>query len=275
MNDTVHIWLELAKSDLKSSKILYSHRQYRISLYLLQQASEKANKAYSLFFDQCSEVELKKNGHNQLQLFKTTLLKQEKDTQVAIEKIKGLGKPGSDRILKNIHNYKKLLSQNIELVDHFMGKRWTDVSAKELDQIVSLFNSLLKVKIKPEDVSLDDVIESINKYNSDCEIIDDILCVDIKPYLNGINDADKAAELLHDVSRIINFVIALSVVYGILFVFAALTHNLNTITRYPSDGKNPDSEYNLRLPVIRKQDKLIRILNKTIILFSQMNRDGA
>ena len=43
MKDKAKTWIDLALSDLKSSRILHENKQFRTSYFHLQQASEKAN----------------------------------------------------------------------------------------------------------------------------------------------------------------------------------------------------------------------------------------
>jgi len=56
-------WLALAKSNLNSSKILHSSKQYADSMNLLQQSVEKLVKAYCIAFHLFSEEEIRKISH--------------------------------------------------------------------------------------------------------------------------------------------------------------------------------------------------------------------
>lgn len=77
-NLSSEIWLDIAESDLYASKILYEKKQYRVSYFLFQQASEKANKAYALISNQFTETQFENIQHKQFKIHRNLIEVQKK-----------------------------------------------------------------------------------------------------------------------------------------------------------------------------------------------------
>ncbi len=69
-------YLETAIRDLKAANLLYNKRFYQQSLFYFQQASEKSNKAYSIFAENYTPQELFNHRHDQLKVHKQLSEKQ-------------------------------------------------------------------------------------------------------------------------------------------------------------------------------------------------------
>lgn len=77
--NSIEVFLNLTKDDLKSSKLLYKENQYRTSYFFFQQAVEKANKAYGLHSGLIGENDLQKISHDQFKIHKKDLINQEEE----------------------------------------------------------------------------------------------------------------------------------------------------------------------------------------------------
>ncbi|WP_293299872.1 HEPN domain-containing protein [Pedobacter sp. UBA4863] len=74
MNRALMLW-DLAMSDLKSAEILFEKKQYRTSIFLFQQASEKACKSFILSQGGNDEEFLRKKfGHRIEKKFNSDIL---------------------------------------------------------------------------------------------------------------------------------------------------------------------------------------------------------
>lgn len=71
------IWLNLAKSDLLAAKLLYEHKQYRVSYSMFQQAVEKANKGFALMHGLETDKTLFDIRHDQFKIYRRFLASEE------------------------------------------------------------------------------------------------------------------------------------------------------------------------------------------------------
>ncbi len=78
MNEIIK-WIDIAKSDVKSSQILLENQCYSQSYFYFQQASEKANKANWMFNGLLKESELKNVGHDQFKPLRKNLITQKEN----------------------------------------------------------------------------------------------------------------------------------------------------------------------------------------------------
>lgn len=68
--DFLNSLIEIAKSDLASSKLLFDNGLYLQSTFYLQQGVEKANKAFAIFNEIIKADEIRKLGHDHIELHK-------------------------------------------------------------------------------------------------------------------------------------------------------------------------------------------------------------
>ena len=56
-----------------------------------------------------------------------------------------------------------------------------------------------------------------------------------------------------------------------LYICAILTIQHSSLTRYPSDGINPERIYNRKLPIVNKQMEFIELLTEAISRMEKIN----
>lgn len=220
----IDVWIKLCLNDLKGARILYEQKEFRNSYYLFQQATEKANKAFTLKFELANEKDILTMGHD---IFKFNRRFAEKEIQ-KIENLFRESKVHSSEITKKYENLKKGLSE----LDSLRNKDLVNLSIKELD---SLYKGAVSIQ-KPFVERNPEMGKSLQAFGFGGEILIGLLQLWL----------DKAF-------------IKLSI-----SVCGILTMQHNTSTRYPDNLKDPTIIYTLKLPIIKKQPLFMNLLEEVI-----------
>ena len=122
--DNIDVWIKLYLNDLKCARILYEHKEFRNSYYLFQQATEKANKAFTLKFELANEEDIRNMGHDIFKFNRRFATKRIQELEVHFPKItteyeklkKGLSEVDSlkNKDLVNFHG--KLIQGSLRYV---------------------------------------------------------------------------------------------------------------------------------------------------------------
>jgi len=268
MNNTIKIWLDISKSDLISSQILYKNGKYRNSYFLFQQAAEKANKAFALHCEILTEKELLKIQHDQTKIYRKTLVKQEKSIAETIELLKPFKDPNDLKIfsLQQFSNQHTELKKSISFIDSLRNCDLVNFTTKDLNASLKQIKGIRDFKIKlPKDFN--NIMESqmlamgewigqfdIDKAKSSKKEIQD--------FLRNKDESKRFFELLK--TTIYPLIFELMFINLTLYICAILTVQHSSLSRYPSDGINPESIYLKKLPIVRKQPEFMKLLMEVI-----------
>jgi HEPN domain-containing protein len=221
------IWIKLALSDLKASRLLYEQKQFRTSYFLFQQSTEKANKAFALKFGLAEEEDLKGMGHNQFKL----------ERRFAARKIEELNRVFIEpqEITPELEKKHKDLKEGLSALDSLRNQNLVNLSSTEIN---SLYEGITRLKIP-----FKKRVPPVKKILQDSG--------DLKPgYLLALG----LIQWRLDVSFIRLSISACSI----------LTEQHSTLTRYPEQGKDPTKIYTLRLPIVKKQPLFMNLLEEVI-----------
>jgi hypothetical protein len=268
--------LTISKTDLVSSRTLHVHGQFSQAYFLFQQAVEKANKAFGLLTGVVKQDDLMKVGHDQIKIFKKGLKEQELKIDEHNKIIEHL-----DHI-KNHEFYKTIpiasASEKIGKADSFLDSlRNMDLVRIDADVVDLFISELIKLR--------DEKLTEIENY--DREIIDQLkITADWigsfgteeslrqKSELMGQLADNQSQEVLlkycKDTSKVI---VEIAYVNMTLYLFAILTIQHSSRTRYIIEETRPVDIYNTDLPVIIKLPQLIDLLEEAINRLEKLNED--
>ena len=225
--DKAGIWIKLALSDLKASRLLYEQKQFRSSYFLFQQSTEKANKAFALKFGLAEEDDLKGLGHNQFKL----------ERKFAAKKIAELNKllVESQGVAPELEKKHKDLKEGLSALDSLRNQNLVNLTSREIN---SLYEGITRLRIP-----FKKRVPPVKKILQDSG--------DLKPgYLLALG--------------LIQWKLDISFIRLSISACSILTEQHSTLTRYPEQGKDPTKIYRSRLPIIKKQPLFMDLLEEVI-----------
>ncbi|MCG8860082.1 HEPN domain-containing protein [Tenacibaculum finnmarkense] len=274
MKQIIKIWIDIAKSDLSSSKILYKNEKYRNSYFLFQQASEKANKAYALLNKTLSEKELSKVQHDQTKIYRKSVIEQQKSIVETVELIDNFKIPSFPKTYDEIiANYNTSLKKSISYIDSLRNCDLVNISYKELDENLNLLKELRNFKIiLPENFKdlmkskITELINWISQFNTENAKQTE---TEFRNLLNNNKESEEFFNIMTD--KILPLMYEVTYVSYTLFTCAILTIQHSSLTRYPSDGIDPENIYVKELPIINKQMEFIFLLEECLTKIEKWN----
>ena len=276
MNITADIWLDLATSDLQSSRLLHHNEHFRTSYFQFQQATEKANKAFGLLADIIKEDELKKFSHDTIKIYKRTSDKQAKEIKTLVKVLEPYPNISQHKIFtkSNFTKYHETLSDGVRFMDSLRNYDLVNISATDLNFVVRELKKVKATKIKiPGDYEkkfekiMLDIADWIGQFGTEEAISAK------KDFLNFIANKDYAKQL-YDLmlNQILPMMIDITFVNLTLYFCAIITVQHSSLSRYPEDGKNPELIYTKRLPLIQKQNQFMDLLEDSLERLKNLNK---
>ena len=268
MNEVIK-WIDIAKSDIKSSKILLENGCYSQSYFYFQQATEKANKASWMLDGSLKESQLKSIGHNQFKPLRKNLISQKDNIDYLKLLESKLDFISENPFLKqvDVEEYKENLEVSIKSIDKLKNQDLFDFDESELDEILEMLEELKTSKLELQE-GFSEKIKS--------------LLIDYATWLKKFNseqtnsEADELFQLLdndekfQDYLKMIEQLLAsmeVLIYTSYTFYFCSiLTIQHSNSTRYPQelDGKSPLQVYNRSLEIIKKQHKFLNYLDDAL-----------
>lgn len=275
MNETAKIWIDLARSDLKSSRLLYNNAHHRTSYFFFQQASEKANKAFAHLTGLLSDKEFKNIQHDQLKIYKKIILKQEVEIKTLVRALKPYPKVANHQILQQINfiNYQQTLSEGLSFINCLRSYDLVNIPTTDLTHILGQLKTTQNTKLKiPRD------FEAVLKTQmfKVADWIGQFETQEAKEatteFLKMMDDPDNSKKI-YDliVKQILPLVIDMAFVNLTLYFCAILTVQHSSLTRYPDNNVNPEKIYSKRLPVVKKQEEFMDLLDKALFKLTKLN----
>lgn len=260
--------LRIAKDDLKSSKQLYSIKQYRNAVYLFQQASEKTTKAIGLMLGHITdERKLKKVGHESEKIFLQMLDKTINDTKALLKRTDQINHILTDDMKLDYHRMVSYFEFN-EYNKLFGIEPLKKYSLQELNDVITFLDT-----IKPNNKASRVTLATIDgNEGSDADIISFITS------LNNVSNTEPGEE---EDTKLIKFLIDnfIPIVFHMIypfyvsFIFSIMMKGHVANTRYPNTNSSPTSYYTLRLPLVKKLPLLIKYLQDAISILERTTED--
>jgi HEPN domain-containing protein len=273
--NSIEVFINLAKDDLKSAKLLHTEKQFRTSYFFFQQAVEKANKAYGLYNGLIDEKELRNISHDQFKIHKKDIDKQEEEIKKFIANFEVIPfLQNNPLVTKNQTEeyHKKLIN----------GKKFID-SLRNYDLVnfpLSDLSCFLRELKRIENTKIEFTISAYSKFKKGLKKYTDWIMQFENPDLNEANA--YLNELFGDELKTKEFISAFfkafidgAYIYFTLYYSALITIQHSSLTRYPDFVKdiNPLDLYNDKLPIIRKQKQFMELLESTLGKLSVLNAE--
>ena len=246
MKELSENFLKCAKDDLDACELLYKNKKYARSTYFLQQAVEKASKAYVLNIGNFSKKEIRKINHNSPEAFVKLLGKMVRYVD----------------IIHDIYPDMKTDTKDIEqlIIDKKKRLELAKANYKSFQVIFKMYDNIIEAfEIKLEDMPL--LIDDISLQETLKEGLKDI-SDNIEDYVDNKDNREIIES--YDVDSI-KKVILDSVDYSMLYILAGFTFPHEQFTRYP-DNKLKPFDYTMDLGIVQATPELIshlkRIFNK-------------
>ena len=275
MNETANLWIDLARSDLKSSRLLYNNGHFRTSYFFFQQSAEKANKAFAHFAGLLSDKEFKDIQHDQLKIYRKTIAKQEGEIKTLVQVLEPYPKVANHQILQqaNFRDYHKTLSEGLSFIDSLRNYDLVNISTQDLNLILGQLNTLKNTKLKIprnfEDVLKNQMVgiadwigqfETQEATNAKTELLE---------FIDDPDNSKKFYDIV--VKQMLPMLIDLAFVNMTLYFCAILTVQHSSLTRYPDNNVNPEKVYTKKLPLVRKQKEFMDLLDEALIKLIKIN----
>ncbi|MDX2190781.1 MAG: HEPN domain-containing protein [Bacteroidota bacterium] len=266
------IWLDIAESDLKASRILYENKQYRTSYFFFQQASEKANKAYALISNQLTDSQFEDIGHKQFKIHRNLIEVQKRKVAFLLSNNIPELPFNKKRSKIDLNKQKEMLNEGVSYIDSLNNLDLVNISSVELNKLINeIKKNIPKEIVLPVNIG--------THFEHSFQVLNE--------WLNQI-DNDKVAEYQKNISELSNnkdlkefliklFPIVLKKMGDISFVLivllscAYITNQHVSKTRYPEQNHDPMSLYNKSLPAVKKQLDFMNFLEMAINKLRALN----
>lgn len=266
MNELDLILFRLSLGDLAAARCLYTNGHYRQSLFMFQQASEKANKGWVLLAGEVKEQDLKKFSHSQVGIYESITKKKKKEVEEIIHALSAYPHALNSTLpVMDFNTYYKMMEQ--ALLDLTVLKKTnTDIlSLSNLNLLIRGLKEVQNVKItRPRNMKAElkkyfkQVAEWSGKFNTSSALATE------RELLELINDKKKLVELSDHTFDHLELQLQLIFSQLTLFVCAMVTNHHSTTTRYPEGDIDPDIMYTMKLPLVKKQEVFMDLLENAI-----------
>jgi len=266
--NNIENWIELSISDLNSSKLLYKNKHYRTSYFLFQQAVEKANKAYGLFNGIITEDEIKKIGHDQLKIYRKSIIAERKNIQELITSMEPYPKIKNHEIVKNINleTYNNNLNNGLQVIDDLRNYDLVKIPIYCLNNMIKILKDIEKSKIvipRNSNLIFEDrilkLVDWIGKFETteanETKINFEII----------VKDKKKSEEFYNFIIERLPFCVDLTFIAYDFYFCTLITIQHSSLTRYPMDELNPLEIYTEKLSLIKKQYDFMNLFEKALI----------
>lgn len=262
-------WINIAKSDIESSRILHKNKYYSQSYFYFQQATEKGNKANWMLNDLLNESELKSIGHNQFKPLRKNLIVRKNDIDYLNSLEDKIDFINESPLLKSIdiEEYKDNLENGIKFIDNLRNKNLLEFQESELIEMLTTLEELKNTEIKlPLDFSTTartitiEHIDWLKKINSKKAL------EEAKELLDILSNDEEYEKFYHTIQQVLDALITLTYTSNTLLFCSILTVQHSNSTRYPQEleGQSPLDYYNENLNIIMKQNLFLDYLDDTM-----------
>ncbi len=266
MNKDNLILFRLSLGDLAAARCLYREGLYRQSLFMFQQASEKANKGFAVLAGEVHETKVRKYSHRQLSIYNDITRK--KKEEIA-------------KIRQAIEAFPHTQSFVLPMLDFEAHQNLMEIASQELSQWEQNKKhgfSVRELNVLISEIKESEAFEFIKSRNikaqlkKHCSVLANWVGKFATPqgfaYQNElqetVNNKKKLQELTDSVFKLSVLQIQLVFSQFTLIACALITNNHSTSTRYSDDNIDPDEVYTLKLPIIRKQEIFMNMLEQAI-----------
>ena len=261
-------WLDIARSDVKASKLLYQEGLYAQSYFYFQQACEKSNKAFWMLNGLVTQDGLRSIGHDQIKPLKSHYQAQMQN----IRDINSFEKNGISLTQSPLFSDLDLQGYTMDLAAHIAelgslkNKDLSKITISDLDEWANTIKDLEEAEVSPPDNFLDLIKEKMVANIKFLEsFTGDTVKNEKKELLDFIEKTDDE-ELMSIFKKVLDVILELSSISVILYICTILTVQHSSKTRYPESPNwtSPLDFYCPSLPIVARQMEFSGYLDKAL-----------
>jgi HEPN domain-containing protein len=272
--ELANLLIEISQSDLEASRVLHSNGLHSQSYFQFQQAVEKANKAWGLFNNIITEDELYKLQHDQLKIYRKSIVSEEKKIKDLIKTLEPHPKLHTHPFIeeKKFGDYTNSLNEGLRFIDSLRNVDLVEISASDLNVLIRELKKIENTKIKlPRNYSdklkkeFEKLIDWIGNFNTPQAFQRQ------KELRVLLYDKDKYQELCDVLPKILQVMIDSIFIHYTFYFCAIITIQHSSLTRYPDEDKvSPLDIYDSKLPLVKKQQIFMDLFDKALIKFIEI-----
>ena len=263
-------WLDVAKNDLRSSRILYYAGVYNNSYFLFQQAVEKANKTYAFWAEVITEAQFEDIGHNPLIIYKRTLERKIGETKHLIKALDRFPNAKKNPLLKemNFHKYYRSLKDSLHILEAMKKEKYDFITEEDIYEFIENTDEFADAEIELPHYSstefkenlknIGDLITAFNPEDSDGSKAEFERLISSK---DGIIAFHKLLKLQ------VQLGVSTSFIEYVFVISAFLTVNHVSSTRYIEGDQHPMKIYTKKLPVVDLQPEIMDMFENGVLEF--------
>lgn len=274
--------LNIAKSDLEASRVLYENQLYPQAIFYFQQSVEKANKSLALVTKQVTEKELYRNiGHEAIKIHEKAIKRQKDKYEQFNDHLKLFPELREVGFIKNFN-----IKREIRQFDFFLS--YINKIRHDKNKLIHMSSWDISRLLKEMEKGKNDIqkeMQNLSKFRMN----DENLKQTNKNFFNLYNVALKynpiyAEELKNDFEKLDSKKLEKYIknYYGLTYLGMSLSISLYclaiitiphvSITRYPENDKTPLKIYTQRLPIVKKLPELINVHKNALNEFKILNK---
>jgi len=266
MSNDEMILFRLSLGDLAAARCLYKKGHYRQSYFMFQQASEKANKGFVVLAGEVKQQDVKKFWHGQIGIYKTLTEKKKKEIgeiKEAFASYPHTQTPALHALNFNAH-YDMIENALKEFT--LLEKKKTDTfTVRELSELIRELKEIENIPfVKPRNIKANLKKYFIQLAEWSGEFGTPSSLTSKKELLEMVNDKKKLQEISDYTFDVTVLLMQIAFSQFTLLICALLTNNHSTSTRYAEGSFDPDKVYTNKLPIVKKQEQFMNLLEKAI-----------
>ncbi len=281
--DFLNSLIEIAKSDLVASKLLFDNGLYLQSTFYLQQGVEKANKAFAIFNEFIKAGEIKDLGHDHIKLHK-------KGINLQLEKVKILKddrievREFVDTIASHTNvDYKayiKSLEKSMEIKNEWQKFNIVDITVEELAELIDEIDFEVSEAADFSNETRDDFVRQLKEKFQEFilplfrKLKEKYPEIDIDEIDTFFNDPINLEELAHAMIDFGEYLQKFIPAFYKIYILGFILYPLVSKVRYPDfeEDFNPTEIFTAGHPLIIQQPRLQKLATNSIeILESIVN----
>lgn len=274
--------LDIAKSDLKASRVLYENRLYPQAVFYFQQSVEKANKSLALVTKLVTEKELYRNiGHQAIKIHEKAIKRQKdkyeqfNDHLTLFSELRELEIFEGFNVKREIRQFDLFLSY-IDEIRHDNNKL-IHMSSWDIRRFLKEMKNTKKdiekemqniSKFRMNDKSRKKMRQNFSELYNVALKYNPIYAEELKNDFEKL-DSKELESYIKNYYRLTYLGMSISTS---LYYLAIITLPHVSVTRYPENGKTPLEIYTQKLPIVKKLPELCDVHNDALNEFKILNK---
>jgi HEPN domain-containing protein len=273
--DFLNSLVQIAKSDLAASKLLFDNGLYLQSTFYLQQGVEKGNKAFAIFNEFIKADEIKNLGHDHIELHKKAI-------NLQLDRVKILNNDSIEtkEFLDTISShsnidhkgYIKSLEDSRNIKNEWRNFNLVEIKAGELAELIDEIDFEIKNPAESSKDLKDNLIEQLKEKFQDFILplfqklkdkYPQIDIVEIETFFNDANNMDEFAHALIDFGEYLR---KFNPAFYKIYTLGLVLYPLVSKVRYPDfeDEFDPIKVFTADHPLINQQPRLHKLASSAL-----------